>query len=203
MFQFNQQNNIGKRGEQLFLDHFPSWSANNQVQCTEPDFVDNYGRKAEIKFDVSERARRDAQGKQLNFFMETISNDRRNTVGGIFRAQKEQVQFFVYIFEQPLRIFVMDVDKALQKTQELVSSGKYRQCRIRNPHYFTIGYPLPISEFKACMVTDIELNQPPTSNPAFSRLNAMKRRLECTLLNITPTKKDKKRNKKKGFKGRS
>ena len=118
MFTFHAQNSIGKRGEQLFLTTFPDWNTNNSVNCTEPDFIDKHGRKAEIKFDVSKRARRDSKGNQLNFFMETISNDRKNTLGGIFRAHEEKVKFFVYIFEQPQRIFIMNVAKALKKTKE-------------------------------------------------------------------------------------
>ena len=183
MFNFHAQNNIGKRGERLFLDTFSKWSMNNHVKCTEPDFIDKYGRTAEIKFDVSKRARRDSEGQQLNFFFVSISNDRKNTLGGIFRAHEEKVKFFVYIFEHPQRFFIMDVKKALKKTQELIQTGKYRQCRIKNPYYYTIGYPLPISEFKECLLSPKNLNRPPT------KITRMKRKLECTLKHTIPTKK--------------
>lgn len=183
MFNFHAQNDIGKRGEQLFLDTFPNWSMNNHVKCTEPDFIDKYGRTAEIKFDVSKRARRDSNGHQLNFFMETISNDRKNTLGGIFRAHKEKVKFFVYIFENPQRFFIMDVKKALKRTQELIKTGKYRQCRIKNPYYYTIGYPLPISEFKECLLSPKHLNSQPFA------IKKMKRKLECTLKNTAPKRR--------------
>ena len=186
MFTFHAQNSIGKRGEQLFLTTFPEWNTNNRVTCTEPDFVDKHGRKAEIKFDVSKRAHRDSKGHQLNFFMETISNDRKNTLGGIFRAHEEKVKFFVYIFEQPQRIFIMNVAKALKKTKELIQTGKYHQCRIKNPYYYTIGYPLPISEFTSCLLTPTDLNNPPI------KLKNMKRRLECLMKHTTPKKKRRK-----------
>ena len=183
MFNFHAQNDIGKRGELLFLNTFPTWSLNNDVKCTEPDFIDKYGRTAEIKFDVSKRARRDSNGHQLNFFMETISNDKKNTLGGIFRANEEKVKFFVYIFENPQRFFIMDVKKALKKTKELIQTGKYRQCKIKNPYYYTIGYPLPISEYKSCLLTEKDLNSAP------KKISKLKRRLECTLKNTTPQKK--------------
>lgn len=183
MFQFHAQNAIGKRGEELFLTKFPGWKPNNVAKCTEPDFIDAFGRKAEIKFDVSPRARRDRNGNQLNFFMEAISNDRRGTPGGIFRAHKEGVQYYVYMFENPSRIFILDVPKALQKTTEMIQSGSYRKCSIRNPNYNTIGYPLPIEAYQDCMVRPDVLRGEP------AKVKNMRRRLECTLENTIPKNK--------------
>ena len=55
MFGFHEQNAIGKRGEALFLNMFPKWSANNlATKCKEPDFKDVHGRKLELKFDLSD-----------------------------------------------------------------------------------------------------------------------------------------------------
>lgn len=150
MFDFHEQNAIGQQGEALFLQHFPQWQPNNLV-CTEPDFIDKYGRKLELKFDVSERARRDADGYQLNFFMETISNDLKQTPGGVARAKKEGVEFYVYMFQKPYRLFVLDVHKTNKRVKELVATGWYRQSRIKNRYYYTEGYALPIEEFKSCM----------------------------------------------------
>lgn len=120
--------------------------------CKEPDFKDRYGRKLELKFDVSNRARRDSQDRQLNFFMETISNDRKQTPGGVFRAKKEGVEFYAYMFEKPFRIFVLDVKKTSAKIKELIATGWYRKCKIKNRYYYTEGYALPIVEFKSCIV---------------------------------------------------
>lgn len=153
MFHFQTQNEIGKRGEALFLREYPNWSANNMGNhCKEPDFKDEQGRTLELKFDVSPRARRDRDGFQLNFFMETISNDQKQTSGGVFRAHEEGVAFFVYMFEQPFRVFVLDVAKTCARTRQLIETNRYRKCRIKNRYYFTEGYPLPIEEFKDCLV---------------------------------------------------
>jgi len=168
MFGFHQQNAIGKRGEDLFLKKFPQWSANNLAeQCKEPDFKDAHGRKLELKFDVSERARKDKNGNQLNFFMETVSNDRKNTPGGVFRAKKEGVEFFVYMFENPLRIFVLDVQKTEKRIRELIATNWYRKKRIKNRYYYTEGYALPISEFSSCMT---DLNRKTKQQRALQRL---------------------------------
>lgn len=152
MFKFHAQNTIGKEGESLFQTLYPQFKANNVSNVTEPDFVDDKGRKAEIKFDVSERARRNAHGEQINFFIETISNDNRQTPGGLLRAQQEGVDFYVYMFKKPQRVFIMDVNKAVDTMNKLIETGWYRKCRIRNPGYYTIGYPLPIEKFKDCFV---------------------------------------------------
>jgi len=168
MFGFHEQNAIGKRGEALFLNMFPKWSANNlATKCKEPDFKDVHGRKLELKFDVSAKARRDADGHQINFFMETVSNDRKKTCGGVFRAKKEGVDFLVYMFENPLRMFVLDVNKTEKRVKELIATGWYRKRRIKNRYYYTEGYTLPISEFKACMT---DLNRPTKQQRALRRL---------------------------------
>tara|TARA_B110000977_G_scaffold92339_1_gene122386 strand:+ start:475 stop:996 length:522 start_codon:yes stop_codon:yes gene_type:complete len=153
MFAFKTQNEVGQRGERLFLEHYPEWSANNVAEnCKEPDFKDKHGRTLEVKFDVSARASRDKKGFQLNFFMETVSNDQRQTPGGVYRAKEEGVTFFVYMFEEPFRLFAMDVGKTEKRVRELIETGWYRKCRIKNRHYYTEGYPLPIAEFADCMV---------------------------------------------------
>ena len=116
---------IGKRGEELFLSQHPEWSANNLADnCKQPDFKDNHGRTLELKFDVSTRARRDSNGVQTNFFMETVSNDRKKTPGGVFRAQEEGVHFYIYMFEQPFRMFVLDVPKTVSRVKKLVATKK-------------------------------------------------------------------------------
>lgn len=168
MFGFHEQNAIGKRGEELFLKMHPEWRANNLAEdCKEPDFKDQYGRKLELKFDVSNRARRDSQGNQLNFFMETISNDRKQTPGGVARAKKEGVEFYVYMFENPFRTFILDVKKAAAKINELVATGWYRKCRIKNRYYYTEGYALPIKEFESCFA---DLNRLSKQQRALRRL---------------------------------
>jgi len=168
MFGFHEQNAIGKRGEKLFLQKCPQWRSNNLAEnCKEPDFKDAHGRKLELKFDVSARAHRDVDGHQLNFFMETISNDRKQTPGGVFRAKKEGVEFFVYMFEKPCRMFVLDVKKTEKRVKELVATGWYIKRRIKNRFYYTEGYTLPITKFNSCLT---DLNRPTKQQRALKRL---------------------------------
>lgn len=154
VFGFHTQNNIGKRGEELFTKLYPVWKSNNKGKnCKEPDFIDYRGRTLELKFDVSERARRDSSGFQTNFFMETVSNNKKKTLGGVFRAEKEGVDFLVYMFERPFRIFILDVQKTATLLRKLVSSGGYRKFSIKNQYYWTEGYALPIELFQTCLTS--------------------------------------------------
>lgn len=153
-FGFHEQNKIGQRGEALFLSLCPRWKANNIGRnCKEPDFVDTKGRTLELKFDVSKRARRDCNGFQTNFFMETVSNNKKKTPGGVFRAQQEGVDFLVYMFETPMRMFVLDVNKTAALVRKLVKSGHYRKLSIQNQYYWTEGYALPIDLFEKCVTS--------------------------------------------------
>lgn len=154
VFGFHKQNNIGKRGEELFRKLYPVWKSNNNGKnCKEPDFIDYRGRTLELKFDVSERAQRDSSGFQTNFFMETVSNNKKKTLGGVFRAEKEGVDFLVYMFEQPFRIFILDIQKTATLLRKLVSSGEYRKFSIKNQYYWTCGYALPIELFQTCLTS--------------------------------------------------
>ena len=56
---------------------------------------------------------RDDNGFQTNFFIETISNDKKGTLGGVHRAAQEGVDVYAYMFENPFRIFFLDVKKTV------------------------------------------------------------------------------------------
>jgi len=155
MFSFEDQLKLGNEGEQLFGDIYPSYRRNNGTNVRKPDFEHTKtGVLAEVKYDDSRRAAVDEKGNQKNFFMEQYSNEEYQTDGGVFRAEKENVTYFVYMFKHPFAIHKMDTKKTRAKCAELIASGQYRRCRIPNRGYYTIGYPLPIPEFSDCMVDD-------------------------------------------------
>ena len=49
-------------------------------------------------------------------------------------------------------MFVLDVKKTEKRIKELIATGWYLKCRIKNRYYYTDGYALPIAEFKSCIV---------------------------------------------------
>ena len=148
-FDFDTQLNLGKEGEEKFASLYPCFKYNNDENCTEPDFVHKQtGAIAEIKYDDSVRAIRGADNKQLNFFVEQFSNTDALTLGGPFRAVQEGVDYYVYMFKKPFRIFIYDAVKFRDIASELIYNGRYKECFIKNKGWWTSGFPLPIGAFE-------------------------------------------------------
>ena len=152
-FDFDTQLNLGKEGEEKFATLYPCFKYNNDENCKEPDFVHKEtGAIAEIKYDDSVRAIRGADDKQLNFFVEQYSNHKQMTLGGPFRAVQEGVDYYVYMFKNPFRIFIFAACKFRDIAAQLIWSGKYKECFIKNKGWWTTGYPLPIGAFEEARV---------------------------------------------------
>ena len=152
-FDFNTQLTLGKEGEEKFASLYPCFKYNNDENCKEPDFVHKEtGSIAEVKYDDSARAKKDSHGKQLNFFVEQYSNSKQMTLGGPFRAVQEGVDYYVYMFKNPFRIFIFDACKFRDIAAQLIWSGNYKECFIKNKGWWTTGYPLPIGAFEEARV---------------------------------------------------
>ena len=152
-FDFNDQLQLGKEGEQKFALLYPCFDYNNAKDVMAPDFVHKEtGSVAEVKFDDSKRALKDKDGNQLNFFVEQFSNTRAMTLGGPFRAVDEGVDYYVYMFKSPFRIFIYDAVKFRDMAAELIYNGRYKECFIKNKGWWTSGFPLPIKAFEEARV---------------------------------------------------
>jgi len=152
-FDFEEQLKLGKEGELKFAELYPCFKYNNDKDVMAPDFVHKEtGSIAEVKYDNSVRALKDKNGNQLNFFVEQYSNHAEMTLGGPFRAVEEGVDYYVYMFKQPFRIFIFDACKFRDMAAELIYSGLYKECFIKNKGWWTSGFPLPIEMFKECRV---------------------------------------------------
>ena len=152
-FDFDTQLNLGKEGEEKFASLYPCFKYNNDENCKEPDFVHKQtGAIVEIKYDDSVRAIRGADNKQLNFFVEQFSNTDALTLGGPFRAVQEGVDYYVYMFKNPFRIFIYDAVKFRDIASELIYNGRYKECFIKNKGWWTSGFPLPIGAFEEARV---------------------------------------------------
>lgn len=88
MFDFKQQLNAGAEGEALFLKLYP-WL--NKADGIVFDF-ERDGKTVELKTDTY------SMSKTPNFFMERHSDKARQTLGGPWRAARDNVDFFVYMF---------------------------------------------------------------------------------------------------------
>jgi len=152
-FDFNKQLTIGKEGEEKFAELYPCFNYNNDKDVMAPDFVHKEtGSIAEVKYDDSSRARKDENGHQLNFFVEQYSNHKEMTLGGPFRAVQEGVDYYVYMFKSPFRIFLYDACKFRDIAAQLIWSNKYKECFIKNKGWWTSGYPLSIRAFESARV---------------------------------------------------
>ena len=153
-FDFNDQLKLGKEGELKFAELYPCFNYNNDKDVMAPDFVHKEtGSIAEVKYDDSSSAKKDKDGNQINFFVEIFSNVDAMTLGGPFRAVEEGVDYYVYMFKQPFRIFIYDAVKFRDVASDLIyGEQNYKECYIKNKGWWTSGYPLPISKFESCRI---------------------------------------------------
>ena len=153
-FDFHTQLKLGDEGERIFMKHFGNlFHKNNNKNVKLPDFIHkNTGALAEIKYDDSPRAIRNAKNFQVNFFVELYSNSKFKSLGGPFRAVEEGVDYYVYIFKEPFRIFLFDAVKFRDTASTLIGSKKYKDLFIKNKCWHTQGYAIPIHLFKNCEI---------------------------------------------------
>lgn len=137
-FRFQDQLRVGDIGEKLFIDNYPS---NLEIyEGREWDFncLDS-GKRIEIKADTYD------VNKTENFFFEYISNDNKGTPGGPWRAKKDKVDIFCYVFVKNGYCYEFgDVRGLIKRLDWLIKDLK--EIKVKNPGYMTIGYKVPRSE---------------------------------------------------------
>ena len=79
--------------------------------------------------------------KTENYFMERYSDTERGTTGGPWRAARDDVDYFVYMYLQQKRCFWFD-SKQLVKFLDEYCKGK-RLVEIPNKSWVTTGYLVP------------------------------------------------------------
>lgn len=153
-FNFPEQLKLGNEGEDIFMKHYGHlFHKNNNKNVKLPDFIHKHtGALAEIKYDDSPRAIRNAKDFQVNFFVELYSNYEFKSLGGPFRAVEEGVDYYVYIFKKPFRMFLFDAVKFRDTASTLIRSKKYKDLFIKNKSWETQGYAIPIHLFKNCEI---------------------------------------------------
>lgn len=155
-FTFETQLKLGNEGEEIFYKKYGEYLKKNNTQnVMAPDFIHKKtGALAEIKFDNSPRAPRDSKGYQKNLFVEMFSNTKEMTLGGPFRAVQEGVDYYVYMFKEPFRIFIFDAVKFKDKAARIINEKNYKSIPVKNKTWWTSGYALPINLFEECKITE-------------------------------------------------
>jgi len=131
MFQFKDQLSIGGSGEELFLSLHP-WL--NKADGIKFDF-ERGGKSVELKTDTY------SMKSTPNFFMERYSDTERGTFGGPWRAARDDVSYFVYMYLPQQTCFWFD-SKELVKFLDEYCKGK-RLVEIPNKTWMTTGYLVP------------------------------------------------------------
>jgi len=78
-----------------------------------------------------------------NLFVEVVANDIKNTPGGPFRALADGIAFVIYIHVKCKTMYVFETKKLVDEVAKLVDTGDYKQHKIYNKHYNTLGFALP------------------------------------------------------------
>jgi hypothetical protein len=93
------------------------------------------GHKIELKTDTYDMSRTPF------FFFERFSNSEKQSPGGPWRALKDRVPLFVYMFVKNNRYFVFkDLKKMLKKVEKAADKGLIKPVLILNKGWTTTGY---------------------------------------------------------------
>ena len=140
-FGFKAQMAIGDKGEKDFLKRYKDL---NPVKSEDRaiDFHLSDGKTVELKSDSY------PMEKTENMFFETLSDMDSGKIGGVHRAKRDKIDYFVYYYPTNKTFFWFDVDKLHAAVEKLIKSGSYKAKIIRNSRWLTQGYALPRSAFK-------------------------------------------------------
>ena len=103
------------------------------------DLISAKGKTWEVKTDYYDMK------KTPNFFIEKISNEEKNTLGGPWRAHKDGVEIFSYLYFKNRKHYIWEVDTLVEQLEKLVE-GK-EMTSVKNEYngqlYYTLGYKIP------------------------------------------------------------
>jgi len=136
---FKAQLEVGDRGEQLFLEHYPRKLTIYPERAY--DFTCSSGAKIELKTDTYNME------KTENFFMERYSDVHRETVGGPWRAAGDDVDIFCYYFVRHNTWFQFNDIPALVERLNELTTGK-GLVYIKNRGWVTGGYKVKRDELE-------------------------------------------------------
>lgn len=127
--------NVGNVGETLFLT---SYKESRKAQKTDGrifDFLVDEGKSVELKTDTYPML------KTPNFFMEQFGNIDTLALGGPWRAQKDNVDYFVYLFLTDKTFFWFEPESLCALLDPVIRTMKPRI--IDNRTWKAQGYPIP------------------------------------------------------------
>lgn len=133
-FDFSRQLKVGNEGEKLFIKCYKNRRAVKSGGIAFDLIVDDYS-SVELKTDSY------SMGNTINFFMEKYGNIKAKTLGGPWRAARDGVKFFVYLFLKDKVFFWFDPNKLCNFLDEYVKTCAPK--KIENNGWTTVGYLVP------------------------------------------------------------
>jgi hypothetical protein len=127
-FYWKAQLNVGQRGEDLFAEMYPKVT---KTDGRVSDFVLN-GEGIELKTDTY------SMDATPNFFMEYYGNVDKAAIGGPWRAAKDGVTWFVYMFIQQKKCFWFRSETLVKFLNEHIKTLKPKS--VKNRGYEALGY---------------------------------------------------------------
>jgi hypothetical protein len=144
-----------KKYEAMFFDLFKTKSK-KPIQYLggkdEPDFIVG-NDKVELKSDFHKDSN--------NVFVEIIANTYKNTDGGPYQSLKYGTKFFLNWFplDNGENLFVFNNSEFCSWLD--LNKDKYRECKIKNKNYYTIGILIPKDELLCqpfCTLKSLEVH---------------------------------------------
>jgi len=134
-FNFSQQLKIGDTGERMFEGYYDPIYGVTKAETPDYDFLLGNGEKVELKTDTY------ALDETKNFFFEKFSDIKTKKLGGPWRAKRDMVNYFVYLYIKDKTFYWFNpvllcsiLDKITKKMHT-----KY----IKNIAWTTSGYAVP------------------------------------------------------------
>lgn len=143
-FHWGKQLNVGKQGERIFQELYP------EVTKTDGrinDFTLN-GEGVELKTDTY------SMEKTQNFFFEFYGNIEKQSIGGPWRAVRDKVKWFVYMFVKDKKVFWFDSNELVEFLDKEVKKHKLKY--VKNIGYEACGYAIPRDTVKHLLKTPTE-----------------------------------------------
>ena len=135
-FEFKKQLKIGSVGEDLFSKHYgPILGAVKAVDDLCYDFILLNGEKVELKTDTY------ALSDTPNFFFEKYSDIKTEKLGGPWRAKKDKINHFVYLYIKDRTFYWFDPAVLCYNLDKITK--KMQTKHVRNIAWTTSGYAVP------------------------------------------------------------
>lgn len=142
----------GEVGQERFLEENADLLTATDGRSGDFEMKDGSG-KVELKYEANYTTT-----STINFFVETISNDQKMTLGGPWQAQAHGCLYYVHMFSDGIE-FWFKTDNFIPIAEKLINSGQYKMHSINNRSYYTNGYALPREFFKDILLNKTTLNE--------------------------------------------